>query len=129
MRQAQRVSPRRRAPKGEVFAEKKTKKSPVITEVTFNIGKKTYIAEFKEPAKAKEVMEKMPSEDEGKKEVNKKFGNLAKDYKPVIYEKKGKKKVAVDKPTNGMYSQAGKALVGDAYIKTLKVKKLVPKLK
>lgn len=129
MVQAQRVNPRRRAPQGEVFAEKETKKVEVITEVTFKVGDKTYVAEFKKPANAKDVMEKMPKEEEGKKEVNKKFGDLAKEYEPVIYEKKGAKKIAVESPTEKIYSQAGKALVGDSMKKTLDVGKLVPKLK
>jgi|GEM_PF-1894843 len=129
MVQTQRVNPRRRAPKGEVFAEKETKKIEVITEVTFKVGDKTYVAEFKKPANVKEVMEKLPKEEEGKKEVNKKFGELAKEYEPVIYEKKGAKKIPVDEPAEKIYSQAGKALVGDSMKKTLDVGKLVPKLK
>ncbi len=121
------MAPRERIPTAEVFAEKETKKETTITQVTFKLGDKIYVAEFKKPAEAEDVKKKIPVGG-SPKEVNKKFAEMAESYEPVIYEKKKDKKILVDDPTMQMVIKAGKAMTAQAIKKTIDIKGLVPKI-
>ena len=111
---------------GQVFAEKPKEKMDIIEKVTFKVGKKTYVAEFKNAEIDK--ISKFAPKGETRKEVNESFGNLAEKYDVVIYEK-GKKK-PVDDPAANVMAQAGKALVGQAMkVSTVKKLQLIPKKK
>lgn len=112
---------------GQVFAEKPKEKMDIIEKVAFKVGKKTYIAEFKNADINK--VSKFAPEGKTRKEVNESFAKLADKYDVKIYEK-GKKKKPVGDPSKTMMAQAGKALVGEAMkVSTVKKLQLIPKKK
>lgn len=111
---------------GQVFAEKPKEKMNIVEKVTFKVGKKTYIAEFKNADIDK--VSKFAPKGKTRKEVNESFAKLADKYDVKIYEK-GKKKPVGD-PSKTVMSQAGKALVGEAMkVSTVKKLQLIPKKK